>query len=160
MHFLASWASGFTWASVFTDIIGDKNRSCSPGVLIRINMLITHVIGLQQCAWSCVSDLEKSLRAQCGQEDWSHQCSVFYFLIYLIQRFAVFSREILPDKRPFLGIGKREHREALMKAWNVFFTFQIFLIEISCFPGGSIKESACQCRRCRFNHWVRKIPLE
>ena len=20
------------------------------------------------------------------------------------------------------------------------------------------KESACQCRRCRFNHWVRKIP--
>ena len=69
MRFLASWASGFTWASVFTDIIGDKNRSCSPGVLIRINMLITHVTGLQQCAWSCVSDLEKSLRAHCGQED-------------------------------------------------------------------------------------------
>ena len=27
------------------------------------------------------------------------------------------------------------------------------------FPGGaSGKESACQCRRCRFNPWVRKIP--
>ena len=22
------------------------------------------------------------------------------------------------------------------------------------------KESACQCRRCGFNPWVRKIPLE
>ena len=22
----------------------------------------------------------------------------------------------------------------------------------------SSKESACQCRRCRFNPWVRKIP--
>ena len=27
------------------------------------------------------------------------------------------------------------------------------------FPGGSVvKESSCQCRRCRFDLWVRKIP--
>ena len=26
------------------------------------------------------------------------------------------------------------------------------------FPGGSLVESACQCRRCRFNLWVEKIP--
>jgi len=27
------------------------------------------------------------------------------------------------------------------------------------FPGGSDgKESTCQCRRCGFNPWVRKIP--
>ena len=27
------------------------------------------------------------------------------------------------------------------------------------FPGGtSSKEPACQCRRCRFDHWVRKRP--
>ena len=27
------------------------------------------------------------------------------------------------------------------------------------FPGGTRgKESACQCRRCRFNPWIRKIP--
>ena len=159
MHFLASWASGFTWASVFTDVIGDKNRNCSPGVLVRINMLITHVIGLQQRAWSCVGDLEKSPRAQSRQEDWRQQCSLFDFVSDLIQWFPVFSREILPDKRPFLGIGKREQREALMKAWKVFFS-PVFLIEILCFSGGSIKESACQCKRCRFDHRVRKIPLE
>ena len=28
------------------------------------------------------------------------------------------------------------------------------------FPGLSSKESACQCRRCEFDPWVRKIPLE
>ena len=29
------------------------------------------------------------------------------------------------------------------------------------FPGGSaVKNTPCQCRRCRFNRWVRKIPRE
>ena len=28
----------------------------------------------------------------------------------------------------------------------------------SCFPGGSGKESSCQCKRWRFNPWVGKIP--
>jgi len=33
------------------------------------------------------------------------------------------------------------------------------LREIVGFPGGtSGKEPACQCRRCGFNPWVRKIP--
>ena len=27
------------------------------------------------------------------------------------------------------------------------------------FPGGSmVKKSACQCRRCKFDHWIGKIP--
>ena len=26
------------------------------------------------------------------------------------------------------------------------------------FPGGSVSEPSCQCRRCRFNSWVEKIP--
>ena len=26
------------------------------------------------------------------------------------------------------------------------------------FPGGCGKESTCQCRRCKFNPWVRKMP--
>ena len=30
---------------------------------------------------------------------------------------------------------------------------------IFCFPGGSVgEESACQCRRCRFDAWIKKIP--
>ena len=29
------------------------------------------------------------------------------------------------------------------------------------FPGGSVgKEPACKCKRCGFDPWVRKIPLE
>ena len=32
--------------------------------------------------------------------------------------------------------------------------------ESSGFPGGSVTESACPCRRGRFNPWVGKIPLE
>ena len=35
----------------------------------------------------------------------------------------------------------------------------IWLMTIMGFPGGAVvKESACQCRRCRFNPWVKKIP--
>ena len=27
-----------------------------------------------------------------------------------------------------------------------------------CFPGGSVVQYSCQCRGCRFDPWVRKIP--
>ena len=34
-------------------------------------------------------------------------------------------------------------------------------VKNKCFPGGvSGKETACQCRRCRFDLWVRKIPWQ
>ena len=83
---IASWVSAFTWPSISAHIIGDKNSSFSPGVLVRINVLITHVIGLQQRAWSLVSDLEKSLRAQCRQEYWRQ---VFTLLLcYLFDSMA------------------------------------------------------------------------
>ena len=52
------------------------------------------------------------------------------------------------------------------KAFSFFLTFY-FILEYSRwtgFPGGtSGKEPTCQfrrCKRCRFNSWVRKIPLE
>ena len=39
------------------------------------------------------------------------------------------------------------------------FTFKDF--KSAGFPGGARgEEPICQCRRCRFNPWVRKIPLE
>ena len=31
-------------------------------------------------------------------------------------------------------------------------------ITTSCFPGGASRESTCQCRRCGFDTWIRKIP--
>ena len=33
-----------------------------------------------------------------------------------------------------------------------------FLIWVKGFPGGLVVESACQCKRRRFDPWVRKIP--
>ena len=47
-----------------------------------------------------------------------------------------------------------------MNYHTMFFNFlNYFLVFNKGFPGGSvIKESACQCRRCRFEPWVRKIP--
>ena len=35
----------------------------------------------------------------------------------------------------------------------------MLLLYLMGFPGSSVvKESACQCRRCRYNPWIRKIP--
>ena len=35
----------------------------------------------------------------------------------------------------------------------------MYIYSTSGFPGGSeVKETACQCRRPRFNPWIRKIP--
>ena len=35
----------------------------------------------------------------------------------------------------------------------------LYILKIKGCPGGTvIKKSACQCRRCRFDPWVRKIP--
>ena len=35
----------------------------------------------------------------------------------------------------------------------------MLLLYLMGFPGSSVvKESACQCRRCRYNPWVGKIP--
>ena len=56
------------------------------------------------------------------------------------------------------------NKTALDKKWNqlcigitVMSNLSLF-IEMG-FQGVSVvKESACQCRRCRFNPWVRKIP--
>ena len=47
--------------------------------------------------------------------------------------------------------------DLLMAYSHIIHLFKVF----RGFPGGSDgKESACQCRRPRFDPWVRKIPLE
>ena len=38
------------------------------------------------------------------------------------------------------------------------FVLPFFLSCIKRFPGGSVVESTCQCRRHRFDPWVGKIP--
>ena len=43
--------------------------------------------------------------------------------------------------------------------WRTVRAQNTFTAELKDFPGGaSGKEPACQCRRLRFNPWVRKIP--
>ena len=42
----------------------------------------------------------------------------------------------------------------ILHPWNLYMIYR----EKLDFPGGSVLKNACQCKRCRFDLWVRKIP--
>ena len=62
------------------------------------------------------------------------------------------------DMTEWLSISQREHKA---QYWIPLSTYSgILAFWLSQCPWFSGKESACQYRRCRFNPWVRKTPLE
>ena len=62
--------------------------------------------------------------------------------------------------RKTLGWKKSDfHTAGLIRVFNVLKQFACTLERELGFPGGSSgKKSASQCKRCKFNPWVRRIP--